>query len=60
MQQQFMANLIAQLQTTMPNFQFDTPFPEYFNLNQPLNPNPNLNPKGNDNVEDEDENLGDD
>ena len=55
-----MANLIAQLQTTMPNFQFATPLPEFPNLNQPLNPNPNSNPEGNDNVEDEDENLGDD
>ena len=34
MQQQFMAYLIAQLQTTMPNFQFITPFPEFLNLNQ--------------------------
>ena len=58
MQQQFMANLIAQLQTTMPNFQFVTPLPVFPNLNQSLNPNHNLNLCGNDNEEDED--LGDD
>ena len=47
----------------MPNFQVTTPFPEFPNFNQQLNPNPNPNPEGNDNEEDEDlvdnENLGD-
>ena len=52
-----MANLVAQLQTTMPNFQFTTPFLEFPNLNQQLNPNPN--PEGNDNEEDEHVDLGD-
>ena len=58
MQQQFMTNLIAQLQTTMPNFQFATSLPIFPNLNQPLNPNPN--PAENDNEEEEEEDLGDD
>ena len=55
MQQQFMANFIAELQTRMPNFQFTTPFLEFPNLNQQLNPNP----EGNDDEDDEeDANLG--
>ena len=59
MQQQYMANFIAELQTRMPNFQFTTPFPEFPNFNQQINSNPN--PKGNgdeEEEEDEDANLG--
>ena len=65
MQQQFLTNLLGQLQTTVPNFHLDTPFPVFPNLNEPLNPNPTPNPypAGNDNQQEEaedDENLGDD
>ena len=60
MQQQFMNNLIAELLTHMPNFQFTTPFPQFSNFNQQLNPN--MNAEGNDDEEaedlDDDENLG--
>ena len=59
MQQQFYANLVAQLQTSMPNFQIAIPFPIFPNLNQPLNPNPNPNlnpnPAVNDNEQEEEE-----
>ena len=47
-----MANFIAELQTQMPNFQFTSPFPEFPNLDQQLNLNPNA--KGNNDEEDED------
>ena len=63
MQQQFMTNLLGQLQTTVPNFHLDVPFPVFPNLNEPLNPTPNPYPAGNDNQQEEeedDENLGDD
>ncbi len=65
-QQQFMNNLVAQLQATMPNFQIVTPMPEFPNLNQPpiLNPNPagnyNEEEEDEDEDEDEDEELGND
>ena len=63
MQQQFMTNLLGQLQTTVPNFHLDVPFPVFPNLNEPLNPTPNPYPAGNDNQLEEaedDENLRDD
>ncbi|KAL5553357.1 hypothetical protein UlMin_040758 [Ulmus minor] len=63
MQQQFMTNLLGQLQTTVPNFHLDVPFPVFPNLNEPLNPTPNPYLAGNDNQQeeaDDDENLGDD
>ena len=42
----------------MPNFQFTTPFSEFPNLDQQLNPNPNAEGNNDEEDEDEDANLG--